>query len=118
MEAERKQIQVATRQVKAQEDRITDIYNNEAMVLERYIVEMDELGRRHQELGQTDANLDARAKSHEENRKALEQLDRFCRRVVDGLDPLTLEKRQPADSGAGGAPQGQLLTRRQGERRN
>ena len=139
VEAERKQIQVAMGKVSAQEDRITDAYKNEAMELERYKAEMDELRRRRQELGRTDANLGARAKQYEESRKALEQLDRFCRRVADGLEALTFEERQqllrlvvervnvedgvvhietiiPVDGGADGQRHGQLRTRRQDER--
>ena len=50
LEAERKQVALAKRRIKVQEDRVTDAYVNKAMELDRYKVEMEKLRVKGKEL--------------------------------------------------------------------
>ena len=50
LEADRKQVALARRRIKVQEDRVTDAYVNKAMELDRYKVEMEKLGAKNREL--------------------------------------------------------------------
>ena len=92
--SERKQLQVALKKVKAQEDRVTDAYINEAMELERYKAEMATLRQRMEYLERCDKELDQRQRQEQDNQKTLEHLEQFCHQVVQGLDALTFEERQ------------------------
>ena len=92
--AERKQVAVALKRLKAQEDRITDAYISEAMELDRYKVEMEKHRVRGRELERAAKDID-RMEQHEANsRNALEHLERFCGRVSDGLAAMAFEDRQ------------------------
>ena len=94
LEAERRQVALAMKRVKAQEDRITDAYVNEAMELDRYKAEMEKLRVRRQELERVGRDIDWREQEQQDSLKALEHLERFCKSVSTGLDAMTLEDRQ------------------------
>lgn len=94
IEAQMKQADLALRCLKAQEDRVTDAYINEAMELDRYKAEMEKLRQRRKELERAAQELDRRERQEIESRKALEHLERFCRQVSQGLDAMTFEERQ------------------------
>jgi site-specific DNA recombinase len=94
LEFEGKQIGLALKRVKAQEDRVTEAYVNEAMDLERYKAEMDRLRARRQELERTGQEIERRARQEDASRKALEQLEAFCCQVAQGLEHMTFEERQ------------------------
>ena len=94
LEVERKRVALALKQVKAQGDRVTDGYINEAMELDRYKAEMEKLRARRQELERVTKDIDRRERQEADSRTALEHLERFCGRVAQGLDALTFEERQ------------------------
>ena len=94
MAAERKQLSVALKRLRAQEDRATDAYIGEAMELDRYKAEMEKLRKQKRELERRDRELDQRQQLEQDSRSALDHLDRFCRQVTQGLDALSFEERQ------------------------
>lgn len=94
LELQRKQVALALKKVKAQEDRVTDAYINEAMDLDRYKAEMDRLEAQCQELEQIAQDLDRRAREEQADRNGLEALKAFCERVGQGLESMTFEERQ------------------------
>jgi len=94
LEAERKQVVMALKRLKAQGDRVTDAYIGEAMDLERYKVEMNKVRQRRKELERVGQDIDRRARQEQDSRKALERIEHFCRRVSEGLDALTFEEGQ------------------------
>ena len=85
---------LALKRVKAQEDRITDAYISEAMELERYKTEMDRLRSHRKELDKAAKDIDRRTQQEADSHAALQQLERFCRRVAQGLDALTFDEQQ------------------------
>jgi len=91
---ERKQVTLAIRRVKAQEDRITDAYINEVMELDRYRLEMEKLRQRRNELEAVAKNIELRQRQQQDSQMTLEHLERFCSRVSIGLDTMTFEERQ------------------------
>ena len=93
-DAERKQLGVALKRVKAQEDRITDAYINEAMDLKRYKAEMVKLRQHQAEIERRTTELDRRQQQDQDAQNALEHLNRFCHRISKGLDALTFDGRQ------------------------
>ncbi|MCZ6534898.1 MAG: hypothetical protein O6914_02825, partial [Chloroflexi bacterium] len=93
-DGERKQIALALKKVKNQEDRVTDAYINEVMDMERYKVEMTRLGQRRTELERVSHELEGKAKQKIDSRKAIEQLEQFCSQVALGLDSMTFEEKQ------------------------
>ena len=93
-DAERKQLGVALKRIKAQEDRITDAYINEAMDLKRYKAEMDKLRQHQTEIERRTTELDQRQQQDQDAQNALEHLNRFCHRISKGLDALTFDDRQ------------------------
>jgi site-specific DNA recombinase len=94
LEAERRHVSLALRRVKAQEDRVTDAYINEAMDLERYKAEMNRLRQRRKGLERASQDIDRRERQELDRNRALEHLDAFCQRIAHGLDNLTFEERQ------------------------
>jgi len=90
LEKERKTAALAMKRVKAQEDRITDAYINDAMDLDRYKAEMEKPRVRRKKLERAAQEIDLRERQEEDSRKALEQ---FCRRVTQGLEAMTFEER-------------------------
>jgi site-specific DNA recombinase len=94
LEVERKHVSLALKRVRAQEDRVTDGYVNEAMDLERYKAEMDRLRQRCREPERAAQEIDRRERQELDSRRALEHLEAFCQRVAQGLDNLTFEERQ------------------------
>ena len=94
LEFERKQAALAVKRVKAQEDKVTDAYVNEAMDLERYKAEMDRLKARRQELERMGQEIERPARKDNTSREALEQLESFCWQVAQGLEYITFEERQ------------------------
>ena len=93
-QADRKTISLAIKRMKAQEDRITDAYINEAMDLVRYKAEMNKLKARRQLLDHEVKDLQSRARHESDTRDALHHLEKFCQTVSDGLDQLTFDERQ------------------------
>ena len=94
LDEERKQTKLALKQGKAQEDRITDAYINEAMELDRYKTEMEKLRVRRQELERARRDIERRGLEQQEGLKALEHLQKFCESVSVGLEAMTFEERQ------------------------
>ena len=94
VEAERKQTSLALKRVKAQEDRVTDAYINEAMDLDRYKAEMDKLGQRRKELERAAQDITRREQQERDSRKGLEHLERFCQDIDRGLEAMTFDERQ------------------------
>ena len=94
LELESKQIELALKRVKSQEDRMTDAYRNEAMDLNRYKMEMDKLANRRKELDRMQQDIERRSQQEDSSRKALEQLQGFCDEVKVGLGNFTFEDRQ------------------------
>ena len=94
LETERKQVALALKRVKVQEDRITNAYINEAMELDRYKAEMEKLRQRRKELERAAQEINRRERQEQESHKALEHLERFCYQVFQGLDAMTFEERQ------------------------
>ncbi len=84
----------ALKRAKSQEDRVTDAYVNEAMDLVRYKAEMEKLRARKLEMGRSVKETERRKRTEEESRRAIENPDRFCQTVGQGLDNLTFEDRQ------------------------
>ncbi len=94
LEHQRKRIDLALKQVRLQEDRITQAYVNEAMDLQRYKMEMDRLRARNKELEGISRDLDRRAEQGRDAESALHHLQTFCRRVAEGLDNMSFEERR------------------------
>ena len=93
-ELNKKQVALALKRVLVQEDRMTDAYRNEAIDLDRYKSEMNQLSLRRKAL-QTQQEESIRHQARQDSRKsALEHLERFCGEVADGLDALTFEEQQ------------------------
>ena len=67
LEHERRQVELALKQVRIKEDRIIQLYANEAMDLKRYKTEMDRLQARIKELSGIARDLDKRS---EQDRRA------------------------------------------------
>ena len=91
---ERKQVALALKRIKSQEDRLTDAYRDDAMDLKRYKMEMDQLKAKKRELERTSKDIDSRERQEWDSRGALKHLQDFCDRVAQGLDSLTFEDRQ------------------------
>lgn len=94
LELERKHVALALKRTKAQEDRVTDAYINEAMELDRYTVEMEKLRQRRRELDNTRREIDRREQQVCDSKSALDHLDRFCRQIAQGLEVMSFEERQ------------------------
>ena len=94
LDAERKQIALALKRAKGQEDRITDAYRDEAMDLPRYKAEMAGLRGRRTQLEQSSRDLESRVGNEQAMHAGLERLDQFCEQVTVGLENLTFEERQ------------------------
>jgi site-specific DNA recombinase len=94
LEHERRQVELALKQVRIKEDRITQAYANEAMDLKRYKTEMDKLRARIKELDGIARDLERRSEQERGAESALQQLQTFCHRVSEGLDRMSFEERQ------------------------
>ncbi len=94
LDFEGKRLNLALKQLKTQEDRITDAYVAEAMDLARYKKEMERLYAQRQGLEQQMRQVQHQAQQEANNRQALTQLGAFCSRVGQGLDYMTFEERQ------------------------
>ena len=94
LEHERRQVELALKQVRIKEDRITQAYANEAMDLKRYKTEMDKLRDRIKELDGIARDLERRSEQERGAESALQQLQTFCHRVSVGLDRMSFEERQ------------------------
>ena len=93
-ELEGKQIGLALKRVKTEEDRMTDAYRAEAIDLSRFKTEMDKLANRRKELERIQQEIEHRSRQEDASRKALEQLEAFCNQIKVGLETLTFEERQ------------------------
>ena len=94
VEQQGRQVSLALKRVKVQEDRVTDAYINEAMELDRYRVEMEKLRASRKELQRPASEIEQRERQEAESRGALQYLDQFCRRISQGLEALNFEERQ------------------------
>ncbi|MFW6195385.1 MAG: recombinase family protein [Chloroflexota bacterium] len=94
IDAERKQVGIALKRIEGQEERLLDAYLNEAVTLDRYRAKMEELGARKAEMEAARDEIERRAQQQHASEQALEQLDRFCAEVSQGLDAMTFEERQ------------------------
>ena len=94
---ERKQVGLALKRVKKQEDRVTDAYINEAMELGRYSVEMEKLRDRRSQLERIAKDIERREQQQTDRRAAVEHLEQFCREVwyaaISVTRPSTLPSR-------------------------
>ena len=93
LDFEEKRLNLGLKQLKTQEDRVTDVYVAEAMDLARYKREMERLSTQRQGLEQRFQQVQHQAREEANNREALTQLDTFCSRVAQGLDNMTFEER-------------------------
>ncbi len=93
-ELNKKQISFALKRVVVQEDRMTDAYRNEAIDLDRYKLEMNQLSLRRNALEKQQKESLKHRVQEESRKSALEHLERFCGEVATGLDVLTFEERQ------------------------
>ncbi len=91
---ERRQVELALRQVRVQEDRFTQAYANEAMDLKRYKTEMDKLRARTKELNGTSRDLSRRIEKNQGTERTLEHIETFCLRIGEGLGHMSFEERQ------------------------
>jgi hypothetical protein len=87
LEFERRQVTLAPKRVKGQEDRLTDAYVNKAMDLRRYKEEMVNLRSRQQELEQAAHDIEDWSGQEQASRRALEHLERFCHQIAKGSRP-------------------------------
>ena len=94
LEGERKRAALALKRVKAQADRVTDAYINEAMDLDRYKAEMEKVKGRSQELERAATEIELRVHQEADSRAALRHLEQFCGRVSEGLESLSFDGRQ------------------------
>ena len=94
LDYELRQVALALKQVRVQEDRFTHAYANEAIDLKRYKTEMDKLRSRAEVLDGTSRDLGRRADTEKGSERALEHLETFCLRVGEGLDNMSFEGRQ------------------------
>ena len=94
LEFELRQVDLALKQVRIQEDRFTQAYANEAIDLKRYKTEMDKLRARGAELEGASCDLTRRAEKEQGADDALEHLETFCHRIGEGLGNMSFEERQ------------------------
>jgi site-specific DNA recombinase len=94
LEFQCKQVAIALKRTKTQEDRVTDAYIKEAMDLDRYKGEMDRLQAQRQELEEMTQELERQSRQEQADRKALEALKAFCDRVGRGLENMDFEEKQ------------------------
>ena len=94
LDYEIKGLNLALKQLKTQEDRVTDAYVAEAMDLARYKSEMERLSAQRQVLEKQIVGVQHQAQQEANHRQALTQLGEFCSRVGQGLDYMTFEERQ------------------------
>ena len=94
IEIDKKQISLALKRVRAQEDRVTEAYINEAMGLERYKDEMVKLRARREQLERAAEDMERSKQREQDSKRALENLRGFCDRVAKGLGSLTFGEKQ------------------------
>ena len=80
LDLERKQVELALKRTRRQEDRVTDAYINEAMELDRYKQEMEKLGQRRQDLERALKDIDRRERQERHDREYVGHRDRRPRR--------------------------------------
>jgi len=94
LDYEIKRLNLALKQLKTQEDRVTEAYLAEAMDLPRCKSEMERLSAQRQVLEQQIGQVQHQTQREANHNQALTQLDTFCSRVGQGLDYMTFEERQ------------------------
>jgi site-specific DNA recombinase len=94
IESERKQVEIALQRLKAQQDRVTDAYMNEALELPDYKAQMEKLRERRQQTERQMVDLEHRAERQMRGKDALERLESFCETVAGGLGNLAFEEKQ------------------------
>jgi len=93
-EHERRQVALALKRARLQEDRVTQAYVDEAMDLTRYKREMDRLRARIRELEGISRDLDRKSALEQEAQSGLQYLQTFCHTVAEGLENMSFEERQ------------------------
>jgi hypothetical protein len=93
-EIEPKQLSLALKRIRIQEDRLIDAYKNEAIDLDQLKVEMGKLRARKQETEQRQKRLEQQGREQTNLKEGLAHLEAFCRRVSQGLQNLTFEEKQ------------------------
>ena len=94
LDLNKKQIGLALKRVVVQENRMTDAYRNEAIELDRYKLEMNQLSARRKALEKQLEESIQHETQEQSHKSALEHLERFCGEVAAGLDVLTFEEQQ------------------------
>jgi site-specific DNA recombinase len=94
LETEHKQLLLAQRRLKSQEDHLIDAYKNEVIELPQLKEEMGKLKGRRQELERQHEALERRSKKQASLREGLAQLKAFCERANQGLEHLDFGERQ------------------------
>ena len=94
LETKEKQVDLALRRVKNQEDRLIDAYKNEAIELARLKEEMGKLKARRESLQKERRELQRLRQEQVRGEDALVRLEAFCERVSQGLENLSFEERQ------------------------
>ena len=94
IETEGKQIEVALKRLKIQEDRLIDAYKSEALELPQFKEEMDKVRARRGALEQQQRDLERQRLEQVQTQDALAKLEAFCQRVSQGLHWLTFDDKQ------------------------
>jgi site-specific DNA recombinase len=90
----RKLVESALKQVKTQQDRLTDAYVNKAMELPMYKAKMEELRTKQKQIENQMSELQQGVGQKLRNQEVLTHLKTFCETVSRGLDNLTFEEKQ------------------------
>ena len=93
-DVDRKQLEVALRRLKSQENRVTDAYINEAMELPDYKQRMDQIREDRRRLEGQMASLEKRRNLQDSHQEALARLENFCENISIGLEHLAFEEKQ------------------------
>ena len=93
-ETHKKQVELALRRIKAQENRLIDAYKNEAIELSRLKEEMGKLRALREGLERERRELGHSRQEQVRAEDAVVRLEAFCERISDGLENLTFEESQ------------------------
>ena len=94
LETERRQISLALRRIKTQEDRLIDAYKNEVIELDQLKVKIGGLRAHKQEIEQRQEVLEQQNREQISLEEGLARLENFREQVGQGLDNLTFEDKQ------------------------
>jgi hypothetical protein len=94
VEVEERQLSLALKRIKNQEDHLIDAYRNEVIELDQLKAEMGKLKLRKQEVQQRQKALDQQGREQARLQEGLCQLESFCEQVSQGIDSLTFDEKQ------------------------